>query len=250
MIDCMSAGAAHRRIFAPWRATCTLTIRSSCTGRIPSGALNAKLSLRQRDQQWRNSVLSDLAFSITTRIGAMQELVRLIDAALNALGTELDRAPNPDELVAGNYAYSFDDDAAVRQSLVLLTMLAAEGESLFENLGEFYRRFVDHYFGETVNLKASEAKVLAFSSPQAWRAELNKLRNLTRHRFAPWLAFEDMGHPAQPRWEPLLVHDWRPDRLNAATSTSLGHLRDIKVGLSQSARGVVKDLVSRVQSTP
>ncbi len=124
-------------------------------------ALNAKASLRQRDQEWRNSALSDLAFSITTRIGAMQELVRMVDAALNALGAELDRAANLDELLAGGYAYSFEDDAAVRQALILLTMFAAEGESLSENLVEFYRRFLEHYFGDKIDLKTAEASILS-----------------------------------------------------------------------------------------
>lgn len=129
-------------------------------------------------------------------------------------------------------------------------MFAAEGESLFENLVEFYRRFVDHYFGEKIDLQTSEARTLAFSNPTSWRAELKKLRNLTRHRFAPWLAFEDMGQQAKPRWEPILVHDWRPERLDPTTSTSLAHLRDIKVGLSQSAQGVVQELVGRVNAAP
>lgn len=97
-------------------------------------ALSAKQSLQQRDQKWQSGVLSDLAFSITTRIGAIQELVRLADTALDALGIELRQASNLDELVARGHAYSFDDDSVVRRSLVLLTMFAAEGESLFENL--------------------------------------------------------------------------------------------------------------------
>ncbi len=213
-------------------------------------ALIAKPSLQQRDQQWQSGVLSDLAFSITTRIGAIQELVRLTDAALDALGAELARASNLDELVAGGYAYSFDDDSAVRQSLVLLTMFAAEGESLFENLAEFYRRFLGHYFGDKIDLKNSEARVIAFSSSTAWRGELSQLRNTTRHRFAPWLAFEDMGQPTQLRWEPVLVHDWRPEKLSHATSTPLGHLRDIKTGLAQAAQGVLRELVNRVNVAP
>jgi hypothetical protein len=44
-------------------------------------ALTAKSSLHQRDQKWQSSNLSDLAFSITTRIGAIQELVRLTNGA-------------------------------------------------------------------------------------------------------------------------------------------------------------------------
>jgi hypothetical protein len=211
-------------------------------------ALNARASLHQRDQQWRCSPLSDLAFSITTRIGAIQELVRLADAALNDLGGELDQAPNLDELAAGDYAYSFDDDSAVRKCLVLLTMFAAEGESLVENLVEFYRRFVDHYFDEKIDLTSAEAQVIGFGNPTAWRAELNRLRNTTRHRVAPWLAFEDKGQQERPRWEPVLSHDWRPERLSPATSTSLAYLRDIKAGLSQSAQGVLRALTDRVHA--
>jgi len=213
-------------------------------------AINSKTSLRPRDPQWRSSPLSDLAFSITTRIGAMQELVRLVDAHLNRLGDELDHAPNLDELVAGGYACSFDDASAVRQALVTLTMFAAEAESLFENLVEFYRRFLEHYFDDKIDQKTAEARVVAFSSPTAWRADLNKLRNITRHRYAPWLAFEDLGQQARPRWEPLLVHDWRPERLNPSTSTSLGNVRDIKAGLASSAEGALRDLVTRVNAAP
>jgi hypothetical protein len=213
-------------------------------------ALTAKPSLQQRDQKWQSSVLSDLAFSITTRIGAIQELVRLTDEALDALGAELRQASNLEELVAGGYAYSFSEDAAVRQSLVLLTMFAAEGESLFENLAEFYRRFLDHYLGDKIDHKTSEARIIAFSNSLAWRGQLSQLRNTTRHRFAPWLAFEDMGQLAQPRWEPLLVHDWRPERPSQNTSTALGHLRDIKTGLAQAAQGTLRDLVNRVNAAP
>jgi hypothetical protein len=213
-------------------------------------ALTAKPSLQQRDQKWQTSVLSDLAFSITTRIGAIEELVRLTDEALDVLGAELHQASNLEELVAGGYAYSFSDDSAVRRSLVLLTMFAAEGESLFENLAEFYRRFLDHYFGDKIDLKTSEGRVIAFSNSPAWRGELSLLRNTTRHRFAPWLAFEDMGQQADPRWEPILTHDWRPERLSQNTSTALGHLRDIKTGLAQAAQGVLRDLVNRVSAAP
>ncbi len=78
---------------------------------------------------------------------------------------------------------------------------------------------------------------------------MNKLRNITRHRFAPWLAFEDLGQRARPRWDPMLTHDWRPELLGPATSTALGHLRDIKAGLSQSANGVLRELVNRVNAT-
>lgn len=213
-------------------------------------ALKAKASLQQRDQHWRTSSHSDLAFSITTRIGAVQELVQMIDSALQALGAELADASDLDHLIAGGCAYSFADDPAVRRSLLLLTMFVAEGESLFENLVEFYRRFLDHYFGDRLDLNTAEARVTAFSNPTPWRGELNKLRNTTRHRFAPWLAFEDTGPETRPRWEPIVVHDWRPERLESTTSTGLGHLREIKAGLSQSAHGVLRDLVERVKAAP
>jgi hypothetical protein len=64
------------------------------------------------------------------------------------------------------------------------------------------------------------------------------------------LAFEDMGQPTQLRWEPVLVHDWRPEKLSQATSTSLGHLRDIKTRLAQAAQGVLRELVNRVNVAP
>jgi hypothetical protein len=213
-------------------------------------ALTAKPSLQQRDQKWQSSTLSDLAFSITTRIGAIQELVRLIDGALDTLGAELRQASNLDDLVAGGYAYSFHEDGAVRQSLILLTMFTAEGESLFENLAEFYRRFLNHYFGDKIDHKTSETRVIAFSNSPAWRGQLSQLRNTTRHRFAPWLAFEDMRQGAQPRWEPLLVHDWRPERLSQNTSTAFAHLRAINTGLAQAAQGTLRDLVNRVNAAP
>jgi hypothetical protein len=213
-------------------------------------ALTAKPSLHQRDQKWQSSTLSDLAFSITTRIGAIQELVRLTNGALDTLGAELRQASTLDDLVAGGYAYSFYEDGAVRQSLVLLTMFAAEGESLFENLAEFYRRFLNHYFGDKIDHQTSETHIIAYSNSPTWRGQLSQLRNTTRHRFAPWLAFEDMGQGAQPRWEPLLVHDWRPERLSHNTSTAFAHLRAINTGLAQAAQGTLRDLVNRVNAAP
>ena len=106
-------------------------------------ALDASRSLKERDKRWRSSTLSDLAFSITTRLGALQEIVDMTDTALRVLNDE--PKTNLDSFVSNAIAYSFHNPSAVRRAIVLVTMFAAEGDSLFENLAEFYRAFVNHY---------------------------------------------------------------------------------------------------------
>jgi hypothetical protein len=210
--------------------------------------LQTKQSLAERDKEWSSSTLSDLAFSITTRLGFLQEIAHSVDQTLLTIDTEVRAEPDVDAYVAGGYAYSFDDVTAVRQVLVLITGFAAEAESLFENLVEFYRTFVKHYFDRSMTLSDAEAKVIGFTQNAKWRTDLNRVRNLTRHRFAPWLAFEDKGAAVQPRWEPILIHDWRTEKLSPHTSTSLAVCRDIKAAIAQAAIELRADLINQIRT--
>jgi hypothetical protein len=157
---------------------------------------------------------------------------------------------NLDEFIPGGRAYSFHDMTAVRRALVLITMFAAEAESLLENLAEFYRTFMKQYFDQAVSLREAEAKIVGFTPSAQWRADLSAVRNHTRHRFGPWLAFEDKGPAVKPRWEPVLVHDWRPERLNPKTSTSLAIFRHIRIALARAADQLGVILINEINAAP
>jgi hypothetical protein len=212
-------------------------------------AVTAKPSLARVFATWRTSALSDLAFSIDTRLGAISELVRMVNTSLNALAGEIEAQGNVDGLLAGGYAFTFDDDEHVRRALALLSAYTTECDTLLENLTEFYRRFSGEYLGQTVSKAEGEAFVRGLAAGQGWAEALTKVRNMLIHRFAPWLAFEDKS-PVQPRFEPVLALDWRPERLGPSSSVSLETLRDVRANLLKAADVLMHHLVARVNAIP
>jgi hypothetical protein len=206
------------------------------------------VNLQNRHGAWRSSPLSDLAFSITTRLGALQEAVHLVDEALSVLGRELEKDQGLQSMIDGEFAYDFDDMSAARRALLLMSTFVTEGLALFDNLVEFYRRFLEQYFDQDLSKAEAEEAVRCSATPAGWYDSLVRVRNHVVHRYAPWLAFED-NSPAQPRFEPILVHDWRPERLGPETSTSMRTLTEIKAGLAQAANGILQNLIAQVKAT-
>jgi hypothetical protein len=107
---------------------------------------------------------------------------------------------------------------------------------------------VDQYLDEKINQATAEAQVVGSRSSSTRRSDLNKLRNVTRHPFAPWLAFEGLGQPARPRRAPALVHDWHPEQFGPTLDPTT-NVRD-KAGLGQAAQGVLGELMTRVNAAP
>src|SRR6266508_2417428 len=172
-------------------------------------ALNAAPGLASLHQQWPMSRLSDLAFAIETRLALLTEMVRTVDRKLNILAERLAKEADLSPYVEGPYAFDFNEDEAIRAVLINATGFISEARSCFENLADFQRDFLRHYFAEVIPEKDRYEEVAKLTTDQAWADELRKHRHDIRHDRAPWLALEVTPGPPT-RYDPVLVLNWRP----------------------------------------
>lgn len=208
-------------------------------------ALNAKPALGSKHADWPGHKLSDVAFSIETRLGGLLEIVRHVDENLNRLARELKQVSNLDAYVQGGYAWMFDDDEALRRLLTGVSCFLAESRACFENLAVFYREFVRHYFSESVSLSASYERIAQLTSAPKWADDLKSIRNEVVHDRAPWLEFE-IG--PGPLYEPIFIFNWRPGPLAPGDNVSMETIKTIRAGLAEAALKLRDYLVERVKS--
>jgi hypothetical protein len=188
-----------------------------------------------------------LAFSIETRLGALQEIVRHVDENLNELGREIERAANLDSYIQGGYAFSFENETALRRVLIGANSFITESRSCFENLAAFYREFLRHYFGQEISRPDSYAKLTQLARDPKWATDLRAFRHEVVHDRAPWLAFE-VRPGTSPKYEPILVLNWRPGPLLRDDYLTFESLRRIRLGLSEAMVGLRTELIRRVIS--
>lgn len=202
-----------------------------------------KLAPNIEPAKWSKHRLSDLGFTITTRLTNIREAIRHFDENARILGQQLLAEPSP-HAWAGK-AYPFDDVEALHRLLLAGGSLLAESSAAFDNLVEFYRAFREHVFLSKTPKSEAEARVIAFGGGGPWAVNLARLRNDVLHRRAPWLAFAPM--PRRPngrfRVEPILVLNWRPTAGKKDDFITLQHLRDVLAGLHASVDGMRKHLV-------
>lgn len=212
-------------------------------------AIQRNANLAVIDSTWRQDVLADLAFSIDIRIEALQELAALADEALASLEKELRRRLPTGQMLKGDVAYTFHNGRGVIKAVSLLGAYATEAESLFDNLVDFYRRFLKKYGGQDISQADAETEVTATGGIEQWRVDLSKLKNLFVHRLAPWLAFE-INSRGRRLYQPVLIHDWRPECLSPAGCTPLETLRRVRAAVSKAARNVESELCRVVDRFP
>ena len=210
-------------------------------------ALNASACLKAKHREWPRLPISTLAFSIETRVGALREIICEVDQQLNLLGQELKAADNIDKYIEGGYAYSFKDEAIVRRVLIGTNSFITECRSCYENLADFYREFMRHYFSEQISERASYKMLASVTRNPAWAADLRKLRHEVLHDRAPWLAFEKHLNPP-PEYEPILVLNLKVRALESDDYVSFKTLREIRNGLEEAAIKLRDELISRVRS--
>ena len=168
----------------------------------------------------------------------------MIDENLDQLGQELKREPNVTGYVG--QAYQFQNDTALRRVLLGATSFIAESRSCFENLADFYREFMRHYFGESVSEKQSLERIAQSTSGAKWAENLRGLRHDVLHDRAPWLAFELTGGTSP--FEPVLVLDWRVGSQETGDAVSFETLRQIRAGLVEAVLRMRDELVDRVNA--
>ncbi|MBI4591449.1 MAG: hypothetical protein HY725_21690 [Candidatus Rokubacteria bacterium] len=209
-------------------------------------ALNAAPDLASKHRQWPTSRLSDLAFAIETRLALLSEMVRSVDRNLNILGERLAKEPDLSAYVEGSYGYDFSEDEAIRTVLINATGFISEARSCFENLADFHRDFLRHYFAEVIPKKDRYEDVAKLTKSRAWADELRKHRHDIRHDRAPWLALEVIPGPST-RYDPILVLNWRPGHFGPDDCIVFSTLRAIRDGLREALRGVREKLVARIE---
>ena len=188
-----------------------------------------------------------MAFSIETRPGALQEIVRHVDENLNELGREIERTTDLDSHIKGGYAFSFENEAALRRVLIHANSFITESRSCFENLAAFYREFLRHYFGQEISKPDSYKKLTQLARDPKWASDLRAFRHEVVHDRAPWLAFE-VRPGMSPRCDPILVLNWRPGPLSPDDCVTFESLRRIRLGLSEAMVGLRAELIRRVIS--
>jgi hypothetical protein len=211
-------------------------------------AIDSNRALAVRDAQWRQTKLSDLAFAISTRLGYSPDIIDMMDDNLRHLGEELrDKDAQVDALMRGGYVFTFSDYRAVRLVLVAAAAFIAESRACFENLADFYREFVWNYFDVRVgNEAAGYTAIAGMTSRQQWATNLKTIRDEVLHDRSLWIAFE--VRDARPRYEPLLLLNWRPGQFQPDDCVTFQTLRDIRDGLAEAALHLRHELIKRVET--
>lgn len=142
--------------------------------------------------------------------------------------------------------YRFQNDTALRRVLLGATSFIAESRSCFENLANFYREFMRHYFGESVSKTQSRERIAQSTSGATWAENLRGLRHDVLHHRAPWLAFELTGGTSP--FEPVLVLDWRLGSRGTGAAVRFEILRQIRAGLAEAVLRMRDELVGRVNA--
>lgn len=215
-------------------------------------AIQQNPGLAPKHQGWRSSSLSDLAFAIEGRRQGLRQLVQFIDENLGALGRVLKHdGGNVATHVAGRYAYVFQDadEAAFQRVLVGAASFLREARSCFENLADFRAEFLAHYLGARLpgdKKSRYEALNKVLGRPK-WIEDLRDLRgDLTHYRY-PWLCFRVRSR-GSPKYEPVLVLDWRPEAAGPSDRIPFSTLRRIRSGIWSAARRVAGDLAERTRA--
>lgn len=211
-------------------------------------AIASNITLAVRDAQWGETRLSDLAFAISTRLGYLPDIIDTIDESLRLLGKELaGKDADIDSLMRGGYVYTFKAYRPVRLVLVGAAGFIAESRACFENLAHLYRAFVQNYFDERVgNEAASYAAIAGMTPRQYWVTELKRVRDTVLHERSLWIAFE--VRDTTPRYEPLLLLNWRPGQFQPDDCVKFQTLRDIRDGLAEAALQLRHRLIQRVET--
>jgi hypothetical protein len=196
---------------------------------------------------WRAGRLSDLVFSIETRLGALATAEDLLTENLLALLNELAKSGNLHRL-AGS-AHSFRNTAALRRALLAATYYIADARACYENLADVYREFLREFLGESISEARSREKIPTFSSDAAWAAKLWGFRNDLLHDRAPWLAFDVTGSESLPEIAAILTLDWRHGTQGTGTTISATDLQEIRRGLNESLSGVRDELLRRLEGS-
>jgi hypothetical protein len=215
-------------------------------------AIDSKRSLQLRDAQWSQGRLSDLAFALSTRLGYLRDIVRFIDGNLAVLGADLDarRSEIAGLLREGKaYTFRYEDYGAVRRVLIGGGAFITESRACFENLADFYRDFLKTYFDEVVgDTAAGHAAVAAMTTNRQWASALRNARHDVLHGRSMWIAFE--VRDTEPRYEPMLLLNWRPGHFLSEDCIKFQALREIRDGLHEAAEGTRDRLIQRVRSLP
>jgi hypothetical protein len=176
-------------------------------------AADANPTLAEPRRRWRASPLSDLAFSIETRLAALDRINSQLGEHLRALSHALptNSAELAPYLTEPPRAFTLKDthEVAFRRFLIALDAFVSESRSLFENLATFHRLFVCDYFNEVIPQKQQYTYVISLFPRPELPEKLRTLRHQMRHGFAPWLGFFVQEEPLL--LEPELQLDWRPE---------------------------------------
>lgn len=115
-------------------------------------------------------------------------------------------------------------------------------------MATFYRQFLRHYFGQEVSKPSSSSEKVAQATrdPQ-WATDLRNFRHEVLHDRAAWLAFEILPERL-PKYEPILVLNWRPGPLAPEDYVPLDSLRRIRAGLREAVVGLRDELIGFVVS--
>ncbi len=206
-------------------------------------------ALSEVARRWRDSELSDLAFTIETRLGAIQEVEGQLGEYLLALSYKLPTGAELDKhLDRGAAVFAHTEVQIVRRFLIAADSLVSESRSCFENLAEFNRLFLGEFLNEhlSANDPVRYEKIATLFPDPTVAEELRTLRHTLRHKRSPWLEFLVEGDP--PRFEPQLQLDWRPENSNPDDRVSMQTLRDIHFGLFHARQSLQEQLTTRAQA--
>jgi hypothetical protein len=185
-----------------------------------------------------------------TRLGYLPDIIGLVDANLAMLDSELARRHAKIEaLTRKRIAYTFRGYAPVKRVLICAASFIAESRACFENLADFYRNFSVTYFDDRIGSDAAAyTAVAAMTASPQWATDLKKVRDDLLHERALWIAFEVLD--SSPRYEPLLLLNWRPGHFRPNDCIKFRTLREIRDGLLEAAEAMKRRLIHRIGGLP
>ncbi len=211
-------------------------------------AARDSLQLQPLLGRWRNHPLSDLAFAIDTRLDYLPELTRVLDEHVRQLIDNILEASTPlMKFVGQRFALRVTDRRILNRTLISAAVLISESRALFENLADFYTRFLGEAFQEKVDKKSGYEAIARMAKRRRWVRALHEKRQLLLHYRSLWLAF-DVDLDRIPLFKPIILFNWRPGSRRAKDTLQVETVHDIQRWLPHVADSMMRRLVRRVKA--
>jgi len=108
--------------------------------------------------------------------------------------------------------------------------------------------FLSHYFREQISEKTAYEEIAKLRPSAQWAEDLRLLRHDILHYRSAWLRFE--VNSSTPRFDPVLVLDWRPGATGPDAEVKMFALRQSRTDIVHATSILVDKLIADVAAWP